>query len=98
MNGFLFGGRGGGGGGGRRCGGDDDDDVAQSLLMEGRGRYDCALVGGSEVSRAAGDSPSCNASNEQCAPLVLRVKPGRTYRLRIASVASLASLNLQIEV
>jgi L-ascorbate oxidase len=66
--------------------------------MEGRGRYDCALVGGSDASRAVGDSAQCDASSEQCAPLVLRVKPGTTYRLRLASVASLASLNFQIQV
>lgn len=69
----------------------------QSLLMDGRGRYNCSLVDGSEVAKAAGNSPACNASNEQCAPLVLRVQAGKTYRLRIASVASLSSLNFQIE-
>ncbi|KAI5056288.1 hypothetical protein GOP47_0028106 [Adiantum capillus-veneris] len=69
----------------------------QSLLMEGRGQYNCSLVEGGDVALAAGDRPPCNASNEQCAPLVLRVQPGRTYRLRLASVTSLASLNFQIE-
>eukprot|EP00250_Pteridium_aquilinum_P013203 c21197_g1_i1 orf=236-1981(+) len=69
----------------------------QSLLMDGRGQYNCSLVEGGEVAQAAGDRPPCNASNEHCAPLVLRVHPGLTYRLRIASVASLSSFNFQIE-
>lgn len=69
----------------------------QSLLMEGRGQYNCSAIEGGASSQAAGDRLPCNASNEQCTPLVLRVQPGLTYRLRIASVASLSSLNFQIE-
>ncbi|MCO5602536.1 hypothetical protein L7F22_056669 [Adiantum nelumboides] len=64
-------------------------DEPQSLLMNGRGQYNCSLI--------EGDQPPCNASNGQCSPLVLRVQPGRTYRLRIASVTSLSYLSLQIE-
>eukprot|EP01018_Ginkgo_biloba_P037919 Gb_05992 [translate_table: standard] len=59
----------------------------QSLLIEGRGRYNCSL----------GTSRACNATNSQCTPFVLSVKPGKTYRLRIASVASLSALNFLIE-
>ncbi|KAI5056286.1 hypothetical protein GOP47_0028104 [Adiantum capillus-veneris] len=70
----------------------------QSLLMNGRGQYECSLIEGGPAALAAGDRPPCNASSEQCAPLVLRVQPGRIYRLRIASVTSLSYLNFQIEV
>eukprot|EP00250_Pteridium_aquilinum_P022341 c25355_g2_i1 orf=80-1891(-) len=69
----------------------------QSLLINGRGRYDCALVpkGGAASS---GDVKVCNTSNPQCAdPFVMPVERGKTYRLRIASVASLSSLNFLIE-
>eukprot|EP01018_Ginkgo_biloba_P037911 Gb_05999 [translate_table: standard] len=59
----------------------------QSLLIEGRGRYNCSL----------GTSGTCNATNTQCGPFVLPVKPGKTYRLRIASVASLSALNFLIQ-
>lgn len=69
----------------------------QSLLMEGRGRYNCSLVPGDETALGVGNSPICNASNEQCKPMVFRVEAGKTYRLRIASVTSLSSLNFVIE-
>lgn len=72
-------------------------DEPQSLLMEGRGQYNCSLIEGGQAAQKAGDRPPCNASDEQCAPWVLGVKPGLTYRLRIASVTSLSSLNFQIE-
>lgn len=54
----------------------------QSLLIQGRGRYNCSTG---------------NCKNPQCAPHVLSVKAGKTYRLRIASVASLSSLNFLIQ-
>ncbi|KAK8930504.1 hypothetical protein KSP39_PZI016620 [Platanthera zijinensis] len=60
----------------------------QSLLINGRGRYNCSLAGGTDV---------CNATNPGCSPFVLTMVPGNTYRLRIASVASLSALNLEIE-
>eukprot|EP01018_Ginkgo_biloba_P037923 Gb_34799 [translate_table: standard] len=59
----------------------------QSLLIEGRGRYNCSL----------GTSRACNTTHSQCTPFVLEVKHGKTYRLRIASVASLSALNFLIE-
>ncbi|CAM6126865.1 unnamed protein product [Calypogeia fissa] len=68
----------------------------QSLLIQGRGKYDCSLVptGGTANS---GDSVSCNATSEQCTPFDLPVEPGLTYRLRITSVASLSALNFILE-
>ncbi|GLJ51150.1 hypothetical protein SUGI_1088730 [Cryptomeria japonica] len=59
----------------------------QSLLMEGRGKFNCSKPG-------RGD---CNPSNPQCSPTLLPVNSGSTYRLRIASVASLSSLNFIIQ-
>lgn len=60
---------------------------AQTLLMEGRGQFNCSKAG----------SRHCNANNPQCSHTLLPVKSGKTYRLRIASVASLASLNFVIQ-
>ncbi|KAH9295283.1 hypothetical protein KI387_038871, partial [Taxus chinensis] len=60
---------------------------AQSLLMEGRGKYHCSKP----------NSGRCNATNPQCSAHILPVKSGGTYRLRIASVASLATLNFLIQ-
>lgn len=54
----------------------------QSLLIQGRGRYNCSRR---------------DCKNPQCAPHVLSVEAGKTYRLRIASVASLSSLNFLIQ-
>ncbi|KAJ7520874.1 hypothetical protein O6H91_19G027100 [Diphasiastrum complanatum] len=68
----------------------------QSLLIEGRGRYNCSLVPSGSVA-GSGDCVSCNSSNPQCQPYILPVEPGKTYRLRIASVASLSSLNFILE-
>ncbi|KAH9295255.1 hypothetical protein KI387_038843, partial [Taxus chinensis] len=58
----------------------------QSLLIEGRGKYNCSAT-----------SKSCNATNTQCSPYILPVQPGNTYRLRIASVTSLSALNFLIQ-
>lgn len=70
--------------------------LSQSLLIEGRGRYNCSKLAG--VLPGSPDCLSCNATNPKCAPHVLPVTPGKTYRLRIASVASLSSLNFILEV
>lgn len=59
----------------------------QSLLMEGRGKYNWS----------ADNSITYNATSSQCSPYILPVKPGKTYRLRIASVASLSALNFLIQ-
>ncbi|KAM0936883.1 putative oxidoreductase [Dioscorea sansibarensis] len=58
-----------------------------SLLINGRGRFNCSLAQGG----------TCNATNPECAPYVISVVSGRTYRLRIASVSSLSAFNFQIE-
>eukprot|EP00253_Pinus_taeda_P016810 PITA_16810 len=60
----------------------------QSLLIEGRGKYDCSLD----------SSQTCNVTSSQCLPYILAVKPGKTYRLRIVYVASLSALNFLIQV
>ena len=65
----------------------------QSLLINGRGQFNCSM--------AAAHTPGatqCAAVNRQCAPVVLPVQPNKTYRLRVASTTSLASLNLAIGV
>lgn len=60
---------------------------AQTLLMEGRGQFDCSKAG----------SRPCNATNPQCSLNRLPVESGKTYRLRLANVASLASFNFVIQ-
>jgi L-ascorbate oxidase len=40
----------------------------------------------------------CAAVNRHCAPVILPVQPNKTYRLRVASTTSLASLNLAVGV
>eukprot|EP00249_Psilotum_nudum_P002201 c15111_g1_i1 orf=240-1979(-) len=67
----------------------------QSLLIEGRGKYNCSKIKNS--ASISGDSVSCNETNPQCSPHLLRVAPGKTYRLRVVSATSLSSLNLVIE-
>ncbi|XP_010531383.1 PREDICTED: L-ascorbate oxidase [Tarenaya hassleriana] len=64
----------------------------QSLLIQGRGKFNCS---NSVIpSNVAG---VCNSTNPQCAPFVLTVVPGKTYRLRIGSLTSLSALSFQIE-
>ncbi|KAL6338730.1 hypothetical protein AAG906_023879 [Vitis piasezkii] len=60
----------------------------QSLLIQGKGRYNCSLVSSPYV---------CNAASPQCSPYVLTVVPGKTYRLRVSSLTSLSALSFQIE-
>jgi L-ascorbate oxidase len=68
----------------------------QSLLIEGHGSYDCSLV--KSTNNSAGTGSICNSTNLNCSiPYHLSVVPGQTYRLRIANVASLSSLNFLIE-
>ncbi|KAE8711486.1 L-ascorbate oxidase [Hibiscus syriacus] len=66
----------------------------QSLLINGRGQYNCSMA-------AKFSNPPIGQckfrGNEQCAPQILKVEPNKTYRLRIASTTALASLNLAIE-
>ncbi|XP_021651094.2 L-ascorbate oxidase isoform X1 [Hevea brasiliensis] len=60
----------------------------QSLLINGKGKYNCSLL----------TTPgACNATNPQCSPHVLTVVPGKTYRLRIGSLTALSALSFEIE-
>lgn len=69
----------------------------QSLLINGRGQFNCSLAAahtpGAKQCAAAGA-----AGNRHCAPVILPVLPNKTYRLRVASTTSLASLNLAVGV
>ncbi|KAL5703898.1 L-ascorbate oxidase [Ranunculus cassubicifolius] len=64
----------------------------QSLLIQGRGRFNCSLL---NITTLAGGV--CNTANPECSPYVLRVVPGKTYRLRIGSMTSLSALSFEIE-
>ncbi|XP_073007410.1 L-ascorbate oxidase [Typha latifolia] len=59
----------------------------QSLLINGRGKFNCSLA----------TSGVCNATNPECSSEVFTVVPGKTYRLRIGSLTSLSALNFEIE-
>ncbi|KAK2630682.1 hypothetical protein QOZ80_UnG0729060 [Eleusine coracana subsp. coracana] len=48
-----------------------------------------------EVIMKSECGPFCRKT--QCGPVVFDVEPGKTYRLRIASTTSLASLNVQVQ-
>lgn len=62
----------------------------QSLLIQGRGKFDCA-----SPTIAPG---LCNATLPECNPYFLTVVPGKTYRLRIGSLTALSALSFEIEV
>ncbi|KAJ8766794.1 hypothetical protein K2173_008348 [Erythroxylum novogranatense] len=65
----------------------------QSLLINGRGQYNCSLAAAFSNS----STKQCELrGNEPCAPQILHLLPNKTYRLRIASTTALASLNLAI--
>ncbi|KAG9138321.1 hypothetical protein Leryth_001526 [Lithospermum erythrorhizon] len=60
----------------------------QSILLHGRGRFNCSGIA----------SEQCNQTNTECSsPHTLIVVPGKTYRLRIGSLTSLAALSFEIE-
>ncbi|KAJ7948985.1 L-ascorbate oxidase [Quillaja saponaria] len=61
----------------------------QSLLINGRGKFNCSLS-----SLVAG---VCNALNPECSPYVLTVIPGKTYRLRIGSLTSLSAISFGMQ-
>lgn len=63
--------------------------MIQSLLIQGRGRFDCNTTG---IAAAL-----CNSTNPECAPYALTVVPGKTYRLRIGSLTALSALSFEIE-
>ncbi|KAF7815509.1 L-ascorbate oxidase-like [Senna tora] len=66
---------------------------AQSILINGRGQFGCSL-GANFINHTL---PVCQfKGDEDCAPYILSVLPNKTYRIRIASVTSLLSLNLAI--
>ncbi|KAM5586851.1 L-ascorbate oxidase [Rosa sericea] len=62
----------------------------QSLLINGRGRYNCSLLANPSLG-------ACNVTNPECSPHVVTVIPGKTYRLRIGSLTALSALSFQIE-
>ncbi|XP_042495832.1 L-ascorbate oxidase-like [Macadamia integrifolia] len=64
----------------------------QSLLIQGRGRYNCSLLSSSSL-----EAGLCNTTNPECSPYFITVVPGKTYRLRISSLTSLSALNFEIE-
>ncbi|KAM7259721.1 hypothetical protein ACFE04_015462 [Oxalis oulophora] len=66
----------------------------QSLLINGRGQYNCSLA--AQFSSNSSTTQCTFRGDEQCAPQILGVLPNKTYRLRIASITALASLNLAI--
>nr|CEP20210.1 Ascorbate oxidase [Lilium hybrid division I] len=65
----------------------------QTLLINGRGQYNCSLA----ARYSNSSSSQCQLrGSEHCAPDILHVLPNKIYRLRIASTTALASLNLAI--
>ncbi|KAI4310685.1 hypothetical protein MLD38_035643 [Melastoma candidum] len=59
-----------------------------SLLIQGRGRFNCSMVT---------DQSVCNVTNPECSPYFLTAVPGKVYRLRIGSLTALSALSFQIE-
>ncbi|XP_056166053.1 L-ascorbate oxidase-like isoform X2 [Syzygium oleosum] len=66
----------------------------QSLLINGRGQYNCSLA--ASYSNSTSSAQCILGGGEQCAPFILPVLPNKTYRLRLASTTALASLNVAI--
>lgn len=66
----------------------------QSLLINGRGQYNCSNLIPNSLSAAG----VCNVTNPDCDRFVLTVVPQKTYRLRISSLTALSALSFQIEV
>ncbi|PON65289.1 L-ascorbate oxidase [Parasponia andersonii] len=65
----------------------------QSLLIQGKGKFNCSSLS----SPSPSDPDLCNPSNPECSPYLLTVIPGKTYRLRVSSLTSLSALSFQIE-
>ncbi|XP_075653322.1 L-ascorbate oxidase-like [Castanea sativa] len=61
----------------------------QSLLIQGKGKFNC--------SSSSLTADTCNTSNPECSPYAITVIPGKTYRLRVASLTALSALSFQIE-
>uniref|UniRef100_A0A7N0V111 L-ascorbate oxidase n=1 Tax=Kalanchoe fedtschenkoi TaxID=63787 RepID=A0A7N0V111_KALFE len=70
---------------------------AQSVLINGRGQYNCSLAAQFSNSSSSSTGQCEFTGREQCAPEILTVEPNKTYRLRIASSTSLQSLSLAIK-
>ncbi|KAH0943521.1 hypothetical protein HID58_003158 [Brassica napus] len=66
----------------------------QSLMIQGRGRFNCT---NNMMTPQRSEAEVCNASHADCSRFVLMVIPGKTYRLRIGSLTSLSALSFQIE-
>lgn len=64
------------------------------MLINGRGQFNCSLA----AAHTQGAKQCTGGGNKHCAPVVFPVLPNKTYRLRVASTTSLASLNLAIGV
>lgn len=65
----------------------------QTLLINGKGQYNCSMAAQFSNPRL----PQCKIrGGEQYAPQILRVRPNKTYRLRLASTTAMASLNVAI--
>ncbi|KAJ1412856.1 Multicopper oxidase, type 1 [Sesbania bispinosa] len=62
----------------------------QSLLINGKGRFNCSTT-------PSLNTGICNTSNPECSPFVQTVIQGKTYRLRVASLTALSALSFQIE-
>nr|POF10896.1 l-ascorbate oxidase [Quercus suber] len=62
---------------------------SQSLLIQGKGKFNC--------SSASLIADTCNTSNPEYSPYAITVIPGKTYRLRVASLTALSTLSFQIE-
>lgn len=72
-----------------------DFTFVQTLLINGRGQFNCSMAAGLINTTL----PQCKfRGNEQCAPEFLHVLPNKTYRIRIASTTALVALNLAIGV
>ncbi|KAL0558685.1 hypothetical protein IC582_003265 [Cucumis melo] len=64
----------------------------QSILINGRGQSNCSI--GAKYMK---NMEQCKLSgSEECAPFILKVKPNKTYRIRIISTTSLSALNFAI--
>ncbi|XP_075100657.1 L-ascorbate oxidase-like isoform X2 [Nicotiana tabacum] len=67
--------------------------VDKSLLMNGRGQFNCSLA--AQFSKSP--IPQCKLrGDEQYAPHIFHVHPNKTYRLRVASSTALSSLHLAV--
>ncbi|KAF6176900.1 hypothetical protein GIB67_030583, partial [Kingdonia uniflora] len=65
----------------------------QSLLIQGKVKFNCP-----GLTYPSLEPDVCNATLPKCSPYLLIVIPGKTYRLRIASLTSLSALNFEIEL